>query len=169
MPCTRAHPWVRSGPVLEKIISGGQTGADRAALDAALDLGFPVGGFCPAGRQAEDGVIDSKYPLQELEGGYRERTRKNVLSSDATVIFHDSAIHGGTRETLEFCIEFEKPHQLLDSSRVADDEAIQALSRFITLNEIRVLNVAGPRASDSPNIYHYVRSVLGAVCFRKQL
>ncbi len=74
--------------MLSKIISGGQTGADRAALDAGLERGFPVGGGCPEGRLAEDGPIDSRYVLVKVEGGYIGRTRRNVQDSDGTVIFY---------------------------------------------------------------------------------
>ena len=96
----------RSIESLEIIISGGQTGAVRAALDAGLEANFPICGFCPAGRMAEDGVIDKKYPLWELPiGGYRQRAKKNVECSDGTIIFYDTILQGGSKLTEEFCVK----------------------------------------------------------------
>ena len=92
--------------MIEKIISGGQTGVDRGALDGALSLNFPCGGWCPEGRLAEDGMIDERYPVQVLAGaGYRQRTKLNVLDSDGTLlIFFDYlVVGGGTEQTLMFC------------------------------------------------------------------
>ena len=87
-----------------KIISGGQTGVDRAALDAALSLGVPTGGWCPEGRLDECGIIPPHYPLQELPGGgYMERTARNVSDADGTAIFHPGSLQGGTKATADFC------------------------------------------------------------------
>jgi Circularly permutated YpsA SLOG family len=98
---------------LAKIISGGQTGIDRGTLDMAIACGFPCGGWCPSGRLAEDGRIPERYPLIELkEGGYSQRTLRNVLESDGTVILYFSQIEGGTEETLLFCINERKPYKL---------------------------------------------------------
>lgn len=146
--------------MLEKIISGGQTGADRAALDAGLVAGFPVGGYCPAGREAEDGVIDRRYPLQELEGGYPERTRKNVQVSDGTAVFYDAVLSGGTQQTVIFCIDENKPCKLIDISLVEPAAAVRAIQEFIAENNIRTLNVAGPRQSGSASVYPYVKAVI---------
>jgi hypothetical protein len=89
---------------LKQIISGGQTGVDRGALDAALEAQFPCGGWCPADRAAEDGPIPAHYPLTPLaRGGYRERTRQNVLDSDGTVILYRSTLTGGTLLTWNLC------------------------------------------------------------------
>ncbi|WP_036251809.1 putative molybdenum carrier protein [Methylobacter sp. BBA5.1] len=149
--------------MLSKIVSGGQTGADRAALDAGIESGFPVGGYCPVGRQAEDGEIDGKYPLLELGGGYRQRTRKNVEESHGTAVFYDSALQGGTEQTVVFCIKYGKPYKLIDISLVDCERASEAVHEFINRHDINVLNVAGPRMSSCPAIYAYVREVIKTV------
>lgn len=149
--------------MLKKIVSGGQTGADRAALDAALEIGFPLGGYCPAGRKAEDGIIDVKYHLLETGKDYRVRTKRNVLESDGTVIFYSSSICGGTEQTLLFCIKFKKPYRLIDISMTAKNPAAETLSQFIIDNGIEILNVAGPRLSSCPEIYSFVKAVISRV------
>lgn len=151
----------RSIESLERIISGGQTGADRAALDAGLEANYPTGGFCPPGRMAEDGVIDEKYPLQELPmGGYRQRTKKNVECSDGTVIFYETILQGGSKLTEEFCVKAEKPYKLIDISRVNTNIAIDLIQDFIHYNQIKVLNIAGPRQSGCAGIYPFVKAVI---------
>lgn len=133
---------------LEKIISGGQTGVDRGALDAALAAGFACGGSCPADRAAEDGAIPLRYPLTPLRGaGYRERTLRNVLDSDGSVILAPGALTGGTLLTREFCEREAKPHLVIDANRTNHAGAVGAIRRFIGEGRIRILNVAGPRAS----------------------
>jgi hypothetical protein len=133
---------------LLKIISGGQTGVDRGALDAALAVHFPCGGRCPAGRRAEDGTVPEKYPMTALPGaGYRERTRKNVEDSDGTVILAPGELTGGTALTLTFCRQLGKPYLTIDASDVREEEAAEAVLRFVEAHRIAVLNVAGPRAS----------------------
>ncbi len=150
--------------MLAKIISGGQTGADRAALDAGMESGFPIGGSCPAGRLAEDGPIDLKYPLEEIEGGYESRTRKNVEDSDGTAIFYEGNLHGGTEKTVAFCIDLAKPHKMIDIDLVPVDVAIHEVLSFVADYKIRVLNVAGPRQSHCPSIYTYVKHTIhGAI------
>jgi len=94
----------RTATSLTRIVSGGQTGVDRGALDAALEAGFPCGGWAPAGRIAEDGPIAARYPVVELAGaGYEERTLKNVLDSDGTAILYFKELEGGTRQTMVNC------------------------------------------------------------------
>jgi len=151
----------RSIKSLEKIISGGQTGADRAALDAGLDADFPIGGFCPPGRMAEDGAIDKKYQLQELPtGGYRQRTKKNVECSDGTVIFYETVLQSGSKLTEEFCVKAEKPYKLIDISRVNTNLATDLIKNFVHYNQTKVLNVAGPRQSGCASIYQFVKEVI---------
>lgn len=149
---------------LQRIISGGQTGADRAALDAALAAGFPCGGWCPQGRLAEDGRLPMTYPLVELpKGGYRQRTIKNVESSDGTAIFYFGRPTGGTELTLATCIRLGKPYQSIDAPEITSARATRLLAAFIERHEISVLNVAGPRESSAPGIYDYVRAVIGSL------
>lgn len=143
--------------MLSKIISGGQTGADRAALDAGLELGFPIGGSCPAGRMAEDGPISSVYNLTEIGGGYRQRTRQNVVDADGTAIFYRSYVRGGTEATVLFCIRQGKPYKLIDIELVEPDHAAKLLMDFVREFNIATLNVAGPRSSGCAGIYDYVK------------
>src|ERR1700680_2693414 len=133
---------------LSKVVSGGQTGVDRGALDAALAVGFPCGGWCPANRSAEDRPIPARYPLTPLaHGGYRERTRQNVLDSDGTAILFHGVLGGGTLLTLNLCKREGKPHVVIDASKTSAPEAADEIARFVEEQDIHVLNVAGPRAS----------------------
>jgi Circularly permutated YpsA SLOG family len=133
---------------LEKIVSGGQTGVDRGALDAALAAGFPCGGWCSADRAAEDGPIPARYPLSPLaRSGYRERTRQNVLDSDGTAILVHGVIGGGTLLTLNLCKREGKPHVVIDASKTSEVAAAAEIARFVEKHEIHALNAAGPRAS----------------------
>lgn len=146
---------------LTRVISGGQTGADRGALDAALAAGFPIGGWCPAGRKAEDGTIPERYPLQEIAGdSYADRTLRNVESADGTVIFFDSEPAGGTELTLTQSIRRQKPYQLIDVKNVDVESAVELVAEFVTSTRISVLNVAGPRDSECPVVYQYVHDAM---------
>lgn len=158
----RSQSRARREPVT--IVSGGQTGVDRGALDAALALGAPCGGWCPQGRLAEDGVIDARYPLRELPGGgYLERTRRNVLDSDGTVAVTFGPPSGGTARTIEFCREFGRPLLVVDAAVTDPAAAAAELAGFLERESIRSLNVAGPRASGEPGAYAYARALLSAV------
>lgn len=149
--------------MLTKIISGGQTGADRAALDAGLESGFPVGGTCPVGRMAEDGPIDTRYPLEEIGGGYRQRTKKNVVDADGTAIFYQAYLQGGTEATVLFCIKQGKPYKLIDTALVEPPRAAELLISFVRERDVKILNVAGPRSSGCPTMYGYVKQVIDRV------
>jgi hypothetical protein len=149
------------------VISGGQTGVDRGALDAALELGVPCGGWCPAGRLAEDGVIPARYPVDELPGaGYDERTRKNVEDSDGTLIITFGGASGGTARTIELCEQLARPHLIVDAASLPLDEAVSRAVRFVREEGIGRLNVAGPRASGEPRGYGFARAVLRELCRR---
>ncbi|MBI3043198.1 MAG: putative molybdenum carrier protein [Betaproteobacteria bacterium] len=146
---------------LARIVTGGQTGVDRGALDAALDAGFPCGGWVPAGRIAEDGPLHERYPLVELEGGdYEKRTLANVLDSDGTAIFYFKVIEGGTRLTLDCCAARSKPYELVDATLIAPRDAALALAAFVARYRIVVLNVAGPRASKVGHAHAYARDTV---------
>ena len=137
---------------IEKIISGGQTGVDRAALDVALELGIPCGGWCPKGRKAEDGRIHSRYPLQEASSSsYSVRTEMNVKDSDGTLILTWGSVTGGTARTLEFAKKFKKPHLVVDLSKREEPIIVK---EWCQQNRIGVLNVAGPRESKVPGIHN---------------
>jgi hypothetical protein len=143
-----------------KILSGGQTGADRAALDWAIDNVIAHGGWCPKGRKAEDVQIDAKYQLKETpSSNYRQRTEWNVRDSDGTVIFSvGKRLSGNSAETLEFAIKHRKPY--LHLSAVFKDNAAFELKKWMEDNDIRVLNVAGPRASKEPKVAEFVLTTL---------
>lgn len=133
---------------LIKIVSGGQTGVDRGALDAALTAEFHCGGWCPSDRAAEDGPIPARYPLTPMaRGGYRERTRQNVLDSDGTAILFYGVLEGGTLLTVNLCKREGKPHVVIDASKTSESDAAAEIARFVSEHDIHILNVAGPRAS----------------------
>jgi len=137
-----------------KIISGGQTGADQAGLDVAIRLGFPHGGAIPKGRMTENGKLPDKYQLEELPTkSYPKRTEKNVLDSDGTVIFTHGRLTGGSLLTRKKAVQHGKPVLHLDLSKLNLDEATTLLRDFLATHDIRILNVAGSRASKDPLIY----------------
>jgi hypothetical protein len=147
-----------------KIISGGQTGADRAALDFAIAHGIPHGGWCPHGRVAEDGPIKTRYRLTETPNpDPAQRTEWNVRDSDGTVIFTiAAALIGGSRRTAECARRYRRP--LLHLSRQRDGtRAGQKLSAFLLKQRIEILNVAGPRQSGEPEVGRFVRELLDTV------
>ncbi len=137
--------------MLDKIISGGQTGVDRAALDVGLALGLAVGGWCPRGRRAEDGRIPDRYPLTETpERNYQARTRRNIEDTDGTLILNLGALDGGTALTVAHAHQIGKPCLI-----VALEEGIEptAFREWLDENHVAVLNVAGPRESKRPGVY----------------
>jgi len=134
-----------------KIVSGGQTGVDRAALDFALAEGIDYGGWCPRGRRAEDGKIATTYNLQETpERSYRQRTQWNVRDADGTLILINRELKGGTLYTLKTARKMDKPVLVVSFAEGADQSAVD---EWLERNNVRILNVAGPRASSEPAIY----------------
>jgi len=148
-------------------VSGGQTGADRAALDMALRLAIPHGGWCPAGRRAEDGPLDVRYALRETpSANYRVRTKWNVRDADGTVVFTQRDVAaGGSQYTLECARALDRP--CLHLTRASTDP-VGALQRFVATHGIRRLNVAGSRESAEPGIYAWVTEVLAAALAESQ-
>lgn len=141
-----------------RVISGGQTGVDRAALDAAIELGIELGGWCPRGRRAEDGAIHGRYPLRETPSrGYSQRTEWNVRDSDATLILCRRDMSGGTRLTAELAAGYAKPLLVLDLDSGPDPEMVVD---WLRERRVGVLNVAGPREEGAPGIYAQSLAVL---------
>jgi len=138
--------------MLERIVSGGQTGVDRAALDAAMARAVPCSGWCPRGRLAEDGTLDPKYPLQETPTrSYAQRTEWNVRDADATLILASSKLTGGTALTRDMARRYQKPCLVVDPDR--DDANVLRVMDWLRQSDIQVLNVAGPRESLQPGVY----------------
>lgn len=143
---------------VEKIVSGGQTGVDRAALDTALAYDIPIGGWCPRGRRAEDGTIPERYPLRETPtDAYAQRTAWNVRDSDGTLVITDGEVEGGTAYTVE---EAERRGQPLLHIQLSESALILRIREWVEEHEVRILNVAGPRASEVDGIYEGARKVL---------
>jgi hypothetical protein len=143
---------------VRKVVSGGQTGVDRAALDAARALGLPSGGWCPRGRRAEDGAIAAEYPLRETPGeDYAERTEWNVRDASATLVLTRGQPSPGTALTIDLARRLERPLLVLD---LRDDPDPGAVARFVRDWQVGVLNVAGPRESQSPGIGALARAFL---------
>ena len=144
-----------------KIISGGQTGADRAGLDVGLALNIPVGGGCPQGRRAEDGIIPARYPLVEtLEADYDTRTRRNVEDSDGTLILNLGTLDGGTALTVKLARQIGKPCRVVALEDGIDPTTFRD---WLAANQIAVLNVAGPRESKRPGVYAAAYRCLAAL------
>jgi hypothetical protein len=149
------------------IISGGQTGVDRGALDAALAAGAPCGGYCPAGRRAEDGRIPNRYPLTETAGSaYRERTLRNVSTADGTLILCPGPPEGGTALTLAACRALSRPCLVVDTATAPARGAAERAAGFVAAGRFRCLNVAGPRASEWPGGRRYAFIVVSELLRR---
>ncbi len=149
--------------MLKRLISGGQTGVDRAALDAAIESNFPCGGWCPAGRRAEDGVIPAIYLLKETRSReYEVRTEKNVIDSDGTLILAGGEPTGGTALTVQFAGKHKKPCLVIDVEKKNTD-SVPDIIAWLRAENIEVLNAAGPRASKNPGIYKIAKEIVGGV------
>jgi hypothetical protein len=155
--------------LVDRIMTGGQTGADRAGLDWAIEHGIPSGGYCPQGRLAEDGVIAARYPLTETESAAPEhRTERNVIESEGTVLFASTAeLSGGSLHTADCAQKHGRPflHILAGAPAAL---AAQALRDFVEEHDIRVLNVAGSRQSKEPDLGAFVREILSRALLRAE-
>ena len=145
---------------MPRIVSGGQTGVDRAALDAAIELGLPAGGWCPRGRRAEDGPIAARYAMNETPSArYPQRTRWNARDSDATLILNRGPLEGGTLLTRDYAMRvLGKPVRVVQLDGA--DPGVAAARAWLEANRVRVLNVAGPREGSRPGIYAEARAWL---------
>ena len=150
--------------ILQRIVSGGQAGADRAALDWAIAAGIPYRGWVPEGRMAEDGRIPDCYQLQELpNAGYRQRTRQNVLDSDGTLIVNQGELDGGSLQTQQFAGLHGKPCLVIQADNEMLLESAEQILAWLRTNQIKTLNVAGPRESKRPGIYRSTLDLLHAL------
>lgn len=157
-----------AGGRVRRVVSGGQAGVDRAALDVALALGMACGGWCPRGRAAEDGPIAARYPMAETPSSRSlQRTRWNVRDSDGTLVLLRGRLDGGTLEAARHATEFGRPLHIVDLEGPADDVAAAATRHWLRARRIAVLNVAGPRESSRPGIHlqaaDFLRALLGSV------
>lgn len=144
-------------------MSGGQTGVDRAALDVALALGMPCGGWCPKGRLAEDGIVPERYPLRETRSTrYARRTLWNVRDSDATLILAHAPLGGGTAYTERCARDLERPWLVVAPDAV-DAATLARVRAWLDANQVEVLNVAGPRESGAPGIHDLAVTFLRAL------
>ncbi len=149
--------------MIQKIISGAQTGADRAGIDAAIESGFDYGGWLPKGRKAEDGIVPEKYTeLQEMtSGSYPKRTEQNVLDSDGTVIFGYGKLTTGSALTRKLAEQHNKPFLHIDLDIVKDP--VPVIKGWVVKWNIKILNVAGRKASKAPGIYDVVKDIIKQV------
>jgi hypothetical protein len=137
--------------IVSKVVSGGQTGVDRAALDVALEVGIPCGGWCPKGRRAEDGPIPDRYPLEETPSTfYPQRTKWNVRDADGTLVLTVGRPDGGTGLTLALARRLKKLNRVVYLEK---NPAIESIRAWIRKNDLRVLNIAGPRENGDQKIY----------------
>ena len=148
--------------MLKKIVSGGQTGVDRAALDAAIRMGIPHGGWIPKGRLTEDGPLPDHYTLNEMSTeNYAERTEQNVIDSDGTLIISRGTPTGGSDYTRKMALKHGKQMLHIDLSlHQSPIDAASLVTSWVTMNKIETLNVAGPRASKDPGIYVEALAIL---------
>lgn len=149
---------------VQRVVSGGQAGVDRAALDTAIEMGVQHGGWCPQGRTAEDGPLAACYHLRETgSAGYRQRTRMNVIDSDGTLVLNEGELCGGTALTVRLAARLGKPHLVLRIEAPDVGSIAEEARQWLHANSIATLNVAGPRESTRPGIYARARAVLEQV------
>jgi hypothetical protein len=152
--------------MVKKIISGGQTGVDRAALDFAIKFDIPHGGWIIKGRIAEDGILDGRYKLQEIpESGYPKRTLKNILESDGTLVISRGPLTGGSDYTRKMAISRNRPVFHIDLNQMNSFQAAENIGKWIFDHKIEILNVGGPRKSKDPKIYNDVLNILETVFY----
>ncbi len=152
--------------MIKKIISGGQTGADQAALDVAIKLDIPHGGWITKGRKTEKGTLPEKYQLQEMPtGSYAKQTEQNVSDSDGTLIISHGKFTSASVSTQELAEKHGRPLLQIDLKMTAAFEAARTINSWIIRHGINVLNVTGPQASKDPKIYQATLNILEAVIY----
>jgi hypothetical protein len=152
--------------MIKKIASGGQTGADRAALDVAIEYGIPHGGWVPRGRKAEDGRLSEKYHLKEIQSiSYPRRTELNVIDSDGTLIISHGNLSGGSAYTLEMAKKHKRPCIHIDLNQISEYKAVEIIKYWTEVKGIEILNVAGARISEDPQIYEATKNLLKSVLY----
>ena len=152
--------------MIKRIVSGGQSGVDRAALDVAIKLGIAYGGWIPRGRLTENGELPQKYHLKETSSSqYSVRTEKNVVDAEGTLILSHGPLAGGSEYTREVAIRRRRPWIHIDLDRTAAFHAATAINKWLLQKKIEILNVAGPRASEDPSIYQDTLNILESVYY----
>jgi len=150
--------------MISKIISGGQTGVDQAALDVAIALGIPHGGWIPKGRKTENGVLPEKYRLKEMPtSSYAKRTEQNVIDSEGTLIISMGPLTEGSELTHKMAMLYDRPCLHIDLGTLTPLQAVKRVGSWIAHHGIKTLNIAGPRASENPEIYDMTAKILKAV------
>lgn len=146
--------------IIKKIISGGQTGADIAGVDAAIESGVPYGGWLPKGRKSEIGTVPERYTRFKVmpRGGYPMRTEKNVIESDGTIIFTLGKLSGGSSLTKKFAVKHAKPWLHIDLNK--ESNPVAKIKNWVVEWDIKTLNVAGKSASKAPAIYDRVKGII---------
>jgi len=156
--------------MVTKIISGGQTGADRAALDVAIQLKISHGGWIPKGRLTENGRLDDKYHLKETgSANYNKRTEQNVIDSHGTLIISHGKLTGGSEYTRDMVLHHGRPCLHIDLNKTESFQAAKQIKSWLAEHKIEVLNVAGPRASKDPSIYQATVDILKTVFYQDDL
>ena len=149
---------------IRKIVSGGQTGADQAALDVAIEMGIQHGGWVPKGRKTEKGRLPERYNVQETKAiDYDQRTELNVIDSDATLLFIRGKLKGGSELTQQFARKHHKPCLIIDLDVLSDYKAVEIIRSWLDVRKIEILNIAGPRESENPGIYEIIQDLLKSV------
>lgn len=154
------------GMSIKKVISGGQTGADQAALDAAIEMGISHGGWVPLGRLTEKGRLSTRYNMQEINAiDYDQRTELNVMDSDGTLLFSHGELKGGAALTKKLARKHLKPCLHVDIKETGEYKAVEIIKSWLDVRNIETLNVAGPRASESPEMYDSVLNIMKSVLY----
>lgn len=152
--------------MIAKIISGGQTGADQAALDVAIEMRISHGGWIPKGRKTEKGRLPDRYHMQETNAiDYAQRTELNIVDSHGTLLFSRGKLKGGSALTQRLAKKHKKPCLHIDLDELSEYKAVQIIKTWIEVRDIRILNVAGPRASENPGIYDDVKNTLKSLLY----